>query len=135
MRSGLKEGVAAKNIVASSGLPKNTLSRAIQKLLHRRLLKRETDEDDLRSYVLRLTPAGRAIFDETMPMMVDQQSAMLSALTERRAAHALRADGQARHRLADLAGRSRQPVLVRGDERSFQRPGKYGDMSLSAHLD
>lgn len=79
---GLKEGVAAKNIVASSGLPKNTLSRAIQKLLHRRLLKRETDKDDLRSYVLRLTPAGRAIFDETMPMMVDQQSAMLAALTE-----------------------------------------------------
>jgi len=79
---GLKEGVAAKNIVASSGLPKNTLSRAIQKLLHRRLLKRETDKDDLRSYVLRLTPAGRDIFDETMPMMVDQQSAMLSALTE-----------------------------------------------------
>lgn len=79
---GLREGVAAKNIVASSGLPKNTLSRAIQKLLTRRLLKRETDKDDLRSYVLRLTPAGRAIFDETMPMMVDQQSAMLSALTE-----------------------------------------------------
>jgi DNA-binding MarR family transcriptional regulator len=79
---GLKEGVAAKNIVASSGLPKNTLSRAIQKLLTRRLLKRETDKDDLRSYVLRLTPAGRAIFDETMPIMVDQQSAMLTALTE-----------------------------------------------------
>lgn len=79
---GLKEGVAAKNIVASSGLPKNTLSRAIQKLLTRRLLKRETDKDDLRSYVLRLTAAGRAIFDETMPMMVDQQSSMLSALTE-----------------------------------------------------
>ncbi|CAN7657796.1 MarR family winged helix-turn-helix transcriptional regulator [Bosea sp. LjRoot237] len=79
---GLKGGVAAKNIVSSSGLPKNTLSRAIQKLLQRRLLKRETDPDDLRSYVLALTPAGRAIFDETMPMMVDQQTTMLSALTE-----------------------------------------------------
>lgn len=79
---GLKEGVAAKNIVASSGLPKNTLSRAIQKLLARRLLKREIDKGDLRSYVLRLTPAGRAIFDETMPIMLEQQSAMLAALTE-----------------------------------------------------
>ena len=79
---GLKGGVAAKNIVSSSGLPKNTLSRAIQKLLQRRLLKRETDPDDLRSYVLALTPAGRAIFDETMPMMVGQQTAMLSVLTE-----------------------------------------------------
>lgn len=79
---GLKEGVAAKNIVASAGLPKNTLSRAIRKLLTRRLLKRETDQHDLRSYGLWLTPAGRAIFDETMPVMVEHQNAMLSALSE-----------------------------------------------------
>jgi DNA-binding MarR family transcriptional regulator len=79
---GLKGGVAAKNIVASSGLPKNTLSRAIQKLLQRRLLRRDTDRDDLRSYVLALTPGGQSIFDETMPLMVDHQNAMLSALSE-----------------------------------------------------
>ncbi|WP_332689335.1 MarR family winged helix-turn-helix transcriptional regulator [Bosea sp. (in: a-proteobacteria)] len=79
---GLRGGVAAKNIVASAGLPKNTLSRAIQKLLQRRLLKRESDPDDLRSYVLALTPAGRAIFDETMPRMVQQQTAMLAGLSE-----------------------------------------------------
>ena len=79
---GLRDGVAAKNIVASSGLPKNTLSRAIQKLLTRRLLKRETDRDDLRSFVLRLTTAGRAIFEETMPVMVQQQTTMLGGLSE-----------------------------------------------------
>ncbi len=79
---GLKDGVAAKNIVASSGLPKNTLSRAIQRLLQRRLLRRETDHGDLRSFVLYLTAQGRAIFDETMPLMLRQQAAMLSALTE-----------------------------------------------------
>lgn len=79
---GLRSGVAAKNIVASSGLPKNTLSRAVQKLLQRRLLRRESDPDDLRSYVLALTPAGKAIFDETMPLMTGHQDAMLSALDE-----------------------------------------------------
>jgi len=79
---GLRGGVAAKNIVASAGLPKNTLSRAIQKLLQRRLLKRETDPTDLRSYVLHLTPAGRQIFDETMPLMQQQQRAMLSCLSD-----------------------------------------------------
>ncbi|BCB21822.1 MarR family winged helix-turn-helix transcriptional regulator [Bosea sp. ANAM02] len=79
---GLREGVAAKNIVASSGLPKNTLSRAVQKLLQRRLLKRETDPDDLRSYVLHLTPAGRKIFDETMVPMLEHQTTMLAALSE-----------------------------------------------------
>ena len=79
---GLKDGVAAKNIVASSGLPKNTLSRSIQRLLQRRLLRRETDRDDLRSFVLYLTAPGRAIFDETMPLMLQQQTTMLSALSE-----------------------------------------------------
>lgn len=79
---GLREGVAAKNIVASSGLPKNTLSRAVQKLLQRRLLRRDTDPADLRSYVLHLTPAGRKIFDETMPLMVQHQTAMLACLSE-----------------------------------------------------
>jgi DNA-binding MarR family transcriptional regulator len=79
---GLREGVAAKNIVASAGLPKNTLSRAIQKLLQRRLLRRRSDPSDLRSYVLHLTPAGRAIFDETMPVMLRQQGAMLACLDE-----------------------------------------------------
>ncbi|WP_082365347.1 MarR family winged helix-turn-helix transcriptional regulator [Bosea vaviloviae] len=79
---GLRDGVAAKNIVASSGLPKNTLSRSIQKLLHRRLLRRETDHDDLRSFVLYLTAPGRAIFEETMPLMIQQQTAMLSVLSE-----------------------------------------------------
>ena len=32
--------------------------------------------------MLALTPAGRAIFDETMPKMVGQQTAMLAVLTE-----------------------------------------------------
>ena len=79
---GLRDGVAAKNIVASSGLPKNTLSRSIQKLLQRRLLRRETDHDDLRSFVLYLTAPGRAICEETMPLMIQQQTAMLSALSD-----------------------------------------------------
>ncbi len=78
---GLRDGVAAKNIVASVGLPKNTLSRAIRTLLRRRLLKRKIDHTDRRSYALWLTPAGRAIFEQTMPVMVEHQNAMLSALT------------------------------------------------------
>jgi DNA-binding MarR family transcriptional regulator len=79
---GLKEGVAAKNIVATSSSPKNTLSRAIQRLLQRQLLKREIDPDDRRSYVLHLTSAGRRILDEALPLMVGQETAMLACLSE-----------------------------------------------------
>jgi DNA-binding MarR family transcriptional regulator len=78
---GLQQGVAAKSIVASSGFPKNTISRAIQKLLRRRLVRRATDAGDRRSFELRLTPAGSRIFDETMPFMVAREETMLSALT------------------------------------------------------
>jgi DNA-binding MarR family transcriptional regulator len=54
----------------------------VQKLLQRRLLKRESDPTDLRSYVLHLTPAGRKIFDETMVPMVEHQTTMLAGLSE-----------------------------------------------------
>ena len=78
---GLQQGVAAKSIVASSGFPKNTISRSIQKLLRRRLVRRATDAGDRRSFELRLTAAGQRIFDETMPLMVGREEMMLSGLT------------------------------------------------------
>ncbi len=78
---GLKSGVAAKDICISSGFPKNTISRAIQRLLKRKLIRRAQDENDLRSFVLRLTKAGRDIFDETMPTLIAHERTMLSGLT------------------------------------------------------
>lgn len=77
---GLKSGVAAKDICISSGFPKNTISRAVQRLLKRKLIRRAQDENDLRSFVLRLTKAGRDIFDETMPTLIAHERTMLSGL-------------------------------------------------------
>jgi len=77
---GLRDGLAAKDVCASSGFPKNTLSRAIQKLLRRRLIRRAPDPRDRRSYVLRLTAEGRRIFDETLLPMVEREQRMLSVL-------------------------------------------------------
>jgi MarR family transcriptional regulator, temperature-dependent positive regulator of motility len=78
---GLSDGLAAKDVCASGGFPKNTLSRAIQKLLRRKLIRRAADPRDRRSYVLRLTAEGRRIFDETLLPMVEREQRMLSALT------------------------------------------------------
>lgn len=78
---GLRDGLAAKDVCASGGFPKNTLSRAIQKLLRRKLIRRAPDARDRRSYVLRLTAEGRRIFDETLLPMVEREQRMLSALT------------------------------------------------------
>ncbi|MCC6468062.1 MAG: winged helix-turn-helix transcriptional regulator [Alphaproteobacteria bacterium] len=77
----LRDGIAAKDICASTGFPKNTISRAIQTLLRRRLIRRVADQRDRRSYVLRLTAEGRRILDESVPPMVAWEKRMLSALT------------------------------------------------------
>ncbi|MBU3732235.1 MAG: winged helix-turn-helix transcriptional regulator [Beijerinckiaceae bacterium] len=79
--TGLNEGVAATSIVASSGFPKNTISRAIQKLLRRKIVKRAADADDGRRFHLRLTKLGRQIFDEMMPLMCAREDTMLAALS------------------------------------------------------
>ncbi len=79
--TGLMPGLTAHKIAAASGFPKNTLSRAINNLVERGLLRRTQHPDDQRSYVLHLTPPGRRIFDDAMPLMLARQATMLSALT------------------------------------------------------
>jgi DNA-binding MarR family transcriptional regulator len=87
----LRDGLTATEICASSAFPKNTISRAIQVLIARRLVRRATDCNDRRSFVLRLTAAGRAIVDEAIPPMVEREQAMLATLTpaEQHMLHAL----------------------------------------------
>jgi len=77
----LKDGITANDICLSSGFPKNTLSRAIQKLLRRRLIRRAADPLDRRRYGLRLTAEGRRIVDETLPAMLERERRMLADLT------------------------------------------------------
>jgi DNA-binding MarR family transcriptional regulator len=77
---GLKDGISANDVCLSSGFPKNTLSRAIQKLQRRRLIRRAADPLDRRRYVLRLTAEGRRIVNETMSPMLERERRMLANL-------------------------------------------------------
>lgn len=87
----LKDGLTARDISVSSAFPKNTVSRAVQALIGRKLIRRVADAHDRRSFVLRLSPAGRAIVDDAIPLMVEREQSMLSALTpaEQHMLHAL----------------------------------------------
>ena len=78
---GLCEKATARDIGASSGFPKNTLSRAIQSLERRGLLRRERQPEDRRSFLLSLTSHGRAVFDETLPSFVGLQDEMMKPLS------------------------------------------------------
>lgn len=78
---GLSDGLTASTISASSGFPKNTISRAIQKLIDKDIIRREIDTADLRSFVLYITDEGKRIVDAAMQPMVEREKAMLSGLT------------------------------------------------------
>lgn len=78
---GLKEGITADDVAASSARPKNTLSRAVNALVARRLLTRVQDKSDRRRMHLYLTRQGRRIVDQTVPALVEHEAAMTGALT------------------------------------------------------
>ena len=64
-----------------SSRPKNTLSRAVNSLLRKKLLLRKQDQADRRRLSLYLTRSGRRIFNETVPHLVAREQAMAAALT------------------------------------------------------
>src|SRR6218665_3717238 len=78
---GLSDGLTASAICSSSGFPKNTISRAIQKLVDKNIVRREVDPADLRSFVLYITDEGKRIVDAAMQPMVEREKAMMSGLT------------------------------------------------------
>lgn len=79
---GLLDGAYARDISASSGFPQNTLSRAIHKLNRLKLIIRTPDTKDGRRFMLSLTPAGRILFDESLPRFVSFEHMMLDALDD-----------------------------------------------------
>jgi DNA-binding MarR family transcriptional regulator len=78
---GLLEGVTASEIAASTAFPKNTLSRAVNRIAKLGLIARSAGQTDRRQQNLTLTPAGRAVFDEALPRFVALEAEMLSPLT------------------------------------------------------
>jgi DNA-binding MarR family transcriptional regulator len=78
----LRDGIAAQDICDTAGFPKNTISRAIHKLVKRKLIRRSLDSSDRRSFVLHLTAEARRILAESVPPMVAHEKRMLSGLSQ-----------------------------------------------------
>jgi DNA-binding MarR family transcriptional regulator len=78
---GLRDGVTARDISVSYGFPKNSLSRAINALERKGLVARTRHPTDKRSFVINLSPAGRRLFDKTLPRFVAVQEEMLRVLS------------------------------------------------------
>ena len=77
---GLCACATARDLSVSYGFPKNTLSRAIHNLVRRGLIERAARKDDRRSYHLRLTAQGQAVYEEALPFFVQLHDGRLRAL-------------------------------------------------------
>ena len=78
----LREGITADDVAASSARPKNTLSRAVNALINKKLLLRRVDPADGRRRPLFLTRAGRTLMDKTVPLLVALEQDMADVLTD-----------------------------------------------------
>jgi MarR family transcriptional regulator, temperature-dependent positive regulator of motility len=63
----LRSEATASEISQSTGFPKNTLSRAVNRMVVERYISRASQADDKRLQTLRLTAKGRALIESTVP--------------------------------------------------------------------
>lgn len=95
------EPLSAKEIVMRSGVDKVNISRAITCLQSRQFLERHVDPTDRRRALLRLTPQGKKIMRALLPLILDVEQQMLSALSPEEQA-------QLRHLMAKMTQSANQ---------------------------
>ena len=74
--------VSADEVSLKTQIEKSILSRAINKLVQRKLLQREFDPLDRRRSMLRLTATGLSVYDEVVPVSYDYENALVSCFTD-----------------------------------------------------
>ncbi|HIH2748487.1 MarR family transcriptional regulator [Burkholderia aenigmatica] len=72
--------MTAKQICEVTGRPKNSISRAVNRLAERRMIQRKTNEDDRREIRLALNESGRRLYERVLPVALDRQTQMLRTL-------------------------------------------------------
>jgi DNA-binding MarR family transcriptional regulator len=84
-------GLSAREVAERTAMDKVQVSRAVARLLSKRRIARETDGEDGRVTRLSLSPKGRAIYDEIVPLALHLEEEFLSVLneTERKSFEAL----------------------------------------------
>ena len=73
--------MVAKNICDVTGRPKNSISRAVNGLIARKMIKRKTNANDRRESLLILNDNGRQLYEKVLPVALDRQALMLGVLS------------------------------------------------------
>ncbi len=72
--------LTAQDVSRISRRPRNSISRAVHRMLAEQYLDRAPDPDDGRQARLRLTPRGRALHEQIAARLVERQEEVLAAL-------------------------------------------------------
>lgn len=75
-------GSSADEVSSKTQIEKSILSRAISKLLQRKLIEREFDTEDRRRSILTLSPTGISVYDEVVPISYDYEARFLACFSE-----------------------------------------------------
>jgi len=78
---GARSELATKEIGRLTTLDKMNVSRAMQALDARGIVRRTRDPDDGRERIVALTAAGRALYRKIVPFALEREAALLSVLT------------------------------------------------------
>lgn len=81
-----RDELVARDICLVTGLPKNSISRAVTELEGKGLIERDTDASDKRAKPLTLTDAGKTLLARVVPLFKERQIAMRDPLHEDEAA-------------------------------------------------
>jgi DNA-binding MarR family transcriptional regulator len=79
---GLHSEVSADFVSRMTDMDRVTVSRALARLLGKRLITRRTDRSDRRCSVLRLSAGGRRVYAEIVPLARNYERTLLAALGE-----------------------------------------------------
>jgi len=79
---GPERGCTAQYIAGSTRMHKTRVSRAIAHLEERGLMTRVTSPADRREMELRLTQAGRRLYEELVPLALEREQTLLSCMSK-----------------------------------------------------
>lgn len=73
--------LTAQDVADMTGRPRNSISRAVHRMLEEGYLNRSPDPDDGRQAILRITAKGRRLHERIVPLFVEREAAILAALS------------------------------------------------------
>jgi len=76
------EELTAQDVADITGRPRNSISRAVHRMLQEGYLTRSPDPDDGRQALLRITPKGRRLHQQIVPRFAEREGELLGVLSD-----------------------------------------------------